>query len=296
MSDDRFFCASESRANSEAVFGTVARIQSWLLLEYPSVWRRRAIQDSRLLSDGVKKHIAALERRGEIDRSLLIRREHRRSGVLRCFHVASCETAPRIRTTLLDDYDHLPDLQLTRGEAVDGLMFAVCTHGRHDKCCAKFGLPVLCEFREKAGDRAWECSHVGGDRFAANVVVFPYGIYYGRVRPEDVAEIVRRSELGQIWLPGYRGRSCFTRPTQIAEYFARVESGRLGIDEFRPKELCQTVGGNTRVQLFAKSDDTVHEVEFSTETDALHQRLTCHATEPSPVPQYRLRRYELIES
>lgn len=296
MSDDRFFCASESRKHGEAVFGTVARIRSWLLLEYPNVWRRSAIQDSRLLSDSVKKHLGHLERQGEIDRSLLIRREHRRTGPLRCFHVASCETAPRIRSLLFDDYENLPNLDPTHGEAVDGLMFAVCTHGRHDKCCAKFGRPVLCEFREQVGDRAWECSHVGGDRFAANVVLFPYGIYYGRVEPEDVAEIVRRSELGEIWLPGYRGRSCFSRPAQIAEYFARVESGRLRIGEFRPKEICRSVGGNTRVQLVAKSDATVHEVEFSTEADALHQRLTCQAAESSPVPQYRLKRYEISAS
>src|SRR3712207_7735232 len=32
-------------------------------------------------------------------------------------------------------------------EPVGGLLYAVCTHGRHDKCCAKFGLPVFCALR-----------------------------------------------------------------------------------------------------------------------------------------------------
>ena len=290
MSDDRFFCAAESRGNGESIYGTVARIRSWLLLEYPGVWRRRAIEDSRLLSDAVKSHIRRLQQHGSIDRSLLIRREYAVSGPLHCFSVLSCEEQPRMSRVMLSDYEELPNLQ-GGAEPLDGLIYAVCTHGLRDKCCAKFGLSLYCAFREHVGERAWQCSHVGGDRFAGNVVVFPHGIYYGRAGPEDVPEIVRLSELGQVWLPGYRGRSCFRRSVQVAEYFARAESGKTGIDEFHPVETVQAEGGATRVQFEARSDGAVHLVEFKTRMDGLAQRLTCEATEFSPVPQYELQRY-----
>jgi len=190
---------------------------------------------------------------------------------------------------LLPDYDALQNVKPSR--PLDEILYAVCTHGRHDKCCAKFGLPVYRAFREEVGKRVWECSHVGGDRFAANVVVFPYGIYYGQVCPDDVAEIVRRTEAGEVWMPGYRGRSCFRRAEQVAEYFARAQSGRLGIDEFRPVATTLLSEDSTRVQLEARSDGSIHVVDFRTRMDTLDERLTCGSMTPSPIPQHELLRY-----
>ena len=59
--------------------------------------------------------------------------------------------------------------------------FLVCTHGRHDTCCAVEGRPVAAALESARPGAVWECSHVGGDRFAANVVAMPHGIYYGQV-------------------------------------------------------------------------------------------------------------------
>ncbi len=271
------------------MYGTVARIRSWLLLEYPGPWRRRAVEDSRLLSAAVKRRLRSLGQEGSLDRPLLIRREHTHQGSFQCFFVQSCDNPPSIRRTVLASYE---ELLTESGETqpVQGLLYAVCTHGRHDKCCAKFGVPVYCAFREIVADRVWECSHVGGDRFAANIVVFPYGLYFGRVTPDEVPELVRRCEAGQIWLERFRGRSCYPRALQVAEYFVRAESGRTGIDEFSPKATSQS-DTLTRVSFEARSDSSVHTVEFSRSTGPLRHLLTCQATQPEPVPQYDLIRY-----
>jgi hypothetical protein len=291
MREQRFFCAAESRANGEAIYGTVARIRSWLLLEYPSTWRRNALDDSRLLSPDLKDYI----RRLPVDRTLFIRQDYYRAGRLRCYFVRSSDDVYAASRYMIADYDSLYQLQ-GWGEQVNQLMFAVCTHGRHDMCCAKFGIPVWCAFRDLAGERAWQCSHVGGDRFAGNVVVFPYGLYYGRVGPDDVPEILRRSDAGEIWLPGYRGRSCFPRAVQVAEYFVRAESGRLRVDEFRPLEVTRVAAGSTRVTFRARSDETLHKVEFMTRADALRQRLTCEATEQAAISQYELKTYSQYQA
>lgn len=292
MTSERFFCSVASRANGESLYGTVARIRSWLLIEYPSVWRRHAIEDSLLLPKIFKNHIKSLQEKGEIDRALLIRREHRLSGPIQCFFVHSCEKPPLIKRTLLSDYEDL--LETAEGEQpVNSLMYAVCTHGRHDKCCAKFGLPVYGALNGLVNERVWECSHVGGDRFSGNVVVFPYGLYYGRVTPDDAAELVRFSERGQIWLKGYRGRSCYPRAVQVAEYFARSESGRLAIDEFELIDSLPLDRTRTQVRFLSHNDSKVHLVEFATSRDRLIEMLTCHSTEPSPVAQHKLIRYSV---
>jgi len=57
---------------------------------------------------------------------------------------------------------------------------------------------------------AWETTHVGGDRFAANLVILPSGGYYGRLDPEDavrVAESALRGRIDLDRLPRHGGSS-----------------------------------------------------------------------------------------
>jgi len=114
-------------------------------------------------------------------------------------------------------------------------------------------------------------------------LVFPYGLYYGRVTPEDVPELVRRSEAGQIWLPGHRGRSCWPRSVQVEEYFLRREMGEMRIDAFRPVEA----DGST-VEFASTQDGVQHRIEFSVRRNAFRQRLTCEAEQESAVSRYEL--------
>jgi len=267
---ERFFCALESQANREQTFGTVARIDSWLLIEYPGVWRHHAVDDSRLLSSEVKQKLG----RFPVDRILLVRQKHEWARELSAFVVQSTGESPSIQRYGLDGYDDL--LRMSgAGERVDKLMFAVCTHSRHDKCCAKFGIAVWCSMRDHIPDRAWQCSHVGGDRFAGNVVVFPYGLYYGRVQPQDVPELVRRSDSGEIWLDGYRGRSTHPRAVQITDYFLRSKSGILGINAFRHLSTERNAHGLTAVTFESRMDASRHHIEYITRPNAIRQQLTC---------------------
>lgn len=278
MHAERFFCSQASRSHAESLYGTVARVRTWILLEYPSVWRHRAVKDSRLLSDSVRKYLE-----GAADRALLIRQGHRRTGDIRCFRI-DC-VAGTASVFSVGDYEELPATSL-EPQPVSGLLYATCTHARHDMCCAKFGLPVACAIRDEVGERAWDCSHVGGDRFAGNVVVFPHGLYYGHVSPEEVPDLIRTSERGDVWLKGYRGRCTHSRNVQIADYFARRESGRLAIDEFRPIEA-----NRGYVRFRATTDGSVHEVEYRIRPEPIHERLTCLAEQPADIPQYELIRY-----
>jgi hypothetical protein len=101
------------------------------------------------------------------------------------------------------------------------------------------------------------------------------------VTPEDVPELVRLSETGQVWLPGYRGRSCWPRSVQVAECFLRRETGETRIDAFRPVEIA----GST-VTFVSTRDQVQHRIEYSILPDAFHQRLTCESAEESAVSRY----------
>ena len=119
------------------------------------------------------------------------------------------------------------DLDLAAaGTPVEHPLFLVCTHGKHDRCCSKFGRPLYDAVREQVEeDWVWQSSHVGGDRFAGNVVSLPDGVYYGRVEPGESWHVLEAALRGEIHLPHYRGRSCHSFPAQAAERAVREETG-----------------------------------------------------------------------
>ena len=117
--------------------------------------------------------------------------------------------------------------------ATDEPFVCVCTHGRHDACCAELGRPTVAALTASHPEQAWEVSHIGGDRFAANVLVLPEGLYYGRVTPEDAPALVDRHLSGHLDLDLLRGRSGLPFAVQVAEVAARRAAGATGLHDLR---------------------------------------------------------------
>lgn len=88
---------------------------------------------------------------------------------------------------------------------------ALCTQGTRDRCCAKWGFPVYraAQALYEAGRLALapiECSHLGGDRFAATGILFPSGSMYGHLDKVDLATLAALDAQGGILHANYRGR------------------------------------------------------------------------------------------
>jgi hypothetical protein len=91
----------------------------------------------------------------------------------------------------------------------DEQLALVCTNGRRDLCCARFGTPVYNYLKNEEpgfpGLRAWQSTHMGGHRFAANLLWLPQGVLYGRVDALSAAEIGTQ-RLDRSTCPTCRGR------------------------------------------------------------------------------------------
>lgn len=223
-----FRCAALSLDNGESQLGTASTVRSFLLVECPGPWGAEALRDSRL-ADPVKRRLWSLETDTGV-RPLLVRRPGRRTG--RGTHVFAAyagSRGPWLERALFEDPRDLLHLDLTpvgRGhrpgwtDEADPLV-AVCTHGRHDACCAERGRPVVAALAERAPEATWEVSHIGGDRFAANVLVLPDGLYYGRLGPEDAAGFLTALGERRLDLEHLRGRTCYPFPVQAAEIHLR---------------------------------------------------------------------------
>ena len=191
-----------------------------------------------------------------------------------------------------DDVTELAGLDPLRpdGTPTTAPAFLVCTHGRRDPCCAQRGWPVVTALTASRGEGTWQCSHVGGDRFAANLVVLPHGLYHGRVTPTSAEEIVRTYLRGRLHLPTLRGRSSYPTAVQAAQHYAREALGIDAIDALEPLAV-------------ERPDDRIVEARLATDSGEVRvvlafresppiSRVTCSAGEPSSVLVWELRTLE----
>jgi hypothetical protein len=229
----RPFCSEISRENGEPLGATASRVDHWLLVEYRGLWSHDAVDGSGL-SDQVKARLRELVQRHPRTKLLLIRRpDRRRASGFAVFVADSREQEERLARLDVEEHEELRGLDpFESAEAVGEPLFLVCTHGKHDRCCARYGRPLWDAVSEHLpAGCAWQCTHVGGDRFAGNVIVLPHGVYYGRVAREDVPDLIEQHLSGRVLLENYRGRSCWPFPVQAAERRIRAQEGLTGLGD-----------------------------------------------------------------
>ena len=283
----RPLCADLSQEHSEPLTATASRVDHWLLVEYRGLWSREPVAGSAL-GDALKEHLRAQACALANSRLLFIRRPDRRRGPLAVFFGRSLEADHRFFRLEIDGYDDVLGVDFASalaggtpvGAPLDHPLFVVCTHGKRDRCCAKYGRPLYDELRAQAeGDWVWQATHVGGDRFAGNVVCLPQGLYFGRVGRADVWPLLDEYLAGRIALEHYRGRSCYPFHVQAAEAAVRAAAGLAGVDDLRLVELESLGDGASRVSFVAGPTGEVHEVDVAAELgEPTH--LTCSAVTP----------------
>jgi hypothetical protein len=183
---------------------------------------------------------------------------------------------------------------ISGAEGVDGPLFLVCTHGKRDRCCALHGRPLYDALRLEAGsDRVWQSTHVGGDRFAGNVVVLPHGLYYGRVGPADAAGLLAATTSGRIDLDRYRGRSAYSFPVQAAERAVRESDRLFGIDDLRLLAAAKSPEGRWRVR-FRTPDAAVHELQVDESVAEEPTNLTCESVEPRRARRWLVSAHDVV--
>jgi len=276
----------------EPLFATASLVTNWILLEQPGPWGYEALERSRLPTP-VARDLRRRSRALGI-RIVLIRRPGRSAPPRRtCFFVHTGLQAQRLECVELESPGDLLDLDwspLVRGEPVAAgspdhdPLFLVCTNGGRDRCCAERGRSVAAALEEAFGERAWECSHIGGDRFAANVVCFPHGVYYGRVHHGEAAGLASEYRHGRLDLEHYRGRTCYDFATQAAEAFIRRARSLDGIDDVVLVDRTRSPG-----RLEARFDTPVGPAVVTIAIGrGLPRRLTCQSATAVGPPEYEL--------
>lgn len=299
MTEQLSRCSLRSLGFDESLRGTASTVRSWLLLEQPGAWSRDALLDDRL-PDRLGPRLHALGQQHGV-KVLLVRRHGRGATSLRrtCFLARTDPRGSWLERVRLPAAEAVFDLDLAalvRGERlgltpVTDPLFLVCTHGKHDPCCAERGRPVAAALAARFPDATWESSHIGGDRFAANVVCLPDGIYLGRLDAEEAVAAAEAHAAGSLDLRHFRGRSCYPFPVQAAEAFLREQRALTGLDDVRLLGSEQT--GDTLRARFADGTGRVFLVRVRTRGAEQAWRLSCHDGADTLPPAYEL--LELVE-
>ena len=246
-------CSEWSRAAGEPLSATAATAQHWLLLEVPGRWPRDVAAGDGL-PGGARRRVVAWSAGSGARRVLFVRRATRHAGLL-AFVVRAEESASEVRRIELEDHASLDTVDLERdGDRVDTRLTLVCGHGSRDSCCALHGTAVTLSLTEHLGDEElWTSSHHGGHRFAANVLVLPAGLQFGRIEPAEAPSLVARALAGRIELGRYRGRTCYAPEVQAAEHAVRTT---VGLEDVSGLRLLDVEGSRVR---FRSRGDAVHE-------------------------------------
>ena len=291
--DRGFRCAAASALRDDALAGTASTVRSFLLVENTGPWGVDALRDSRL-PDRVGAELRRLAALARV-RVLMIRRPDRMTHQhgIRVFAAHAHPDRPWLEGAVLADPRALLDLDLDALGAgrspgltpYDGPLLGVCTHGRHDACCAERGRPVVAALARAHPVETWEVSHIGGDRFAGNMLVLPHGLYYGRLDPVTALAVAGDTLAGHLDLDHLRGRSGFAMPVQAAEIALRRARGETRNEAVRL--VSRRLDGDLTEAVFDLASARYAVRVRTTDGDGLHQ-LTCQATRHNPVPRHEV--------
>lgn len=223
-------CSLEALAVGEPLPGTAPLASVWIVIEQPGPWGRDVLADSPL-DPRVAAHLSAAKRWGI---SVLLARHPDRPGrdldAERHVWVArSVAGGHLLRHGLLADLDDLLSWDLAAMGAghlpamgtIDPTPTTfVCTHSKRDRCCAVSGRALITDLLVGADAaqraRIWECSHIGGHRFAPVMLTLPSGAVHGRLDLDSAREVIQRAVSHEVVLDRLRGLSGFTPPFQVA--------------------------------------------------------------------------------
>jgi hypothetical protein len=295
-------CSDGTRTRGGLPYASAVRYRRFLLLEMPGPWGRSALADSHLeagivrrltaAADAADLHVVLIRRPGQHRPAQHPPAQHPPAEPgTRAWAIADTSAgAERVRWGSWRDPADLLGIDL--GTAPFGAtgpqrLALVCTNGKRDQCCAVRGRPVAAAVASAEGWDTWECSHLGGHRFAATLLLLPSGDMFGQLDPESAREVLRRFDVGQILLPHYRGRCGQPLPVQAALHAAAARLGDCRRGAIRASSV-RSAGDLWEVEVRHRADDWSPERVYHVTvggTPLAPALLSC--ADPGPKPDVR---------
>lgn len=240
-------CAVFAQQQGESLIGTAPLTRRFVLIECPHPWAEAVGQSCGLpadLADQMKQwaqqwpetrfllftgqRLPAGADRDLPRRLMFFEAPESRLQTYRAMQIAA--VAPERLTAAIADYFAARSQGRWPSTALPlaGRHLFICTHGRRDRCCGRYGYPLyrqataLLETLEQSqqlpiGTHIWQVSHIGGHRFAPTLIDLPEGRYYGALTLEDCRALLLRQGSLALLARIYRGWALLPEPVQVLE-------------------------------------------------------------------------------
>lgn len=286
------YCREISIASKEQLFATSPTVNYWILVEYNSEWKENVLK-SIGLSDAIKQKLSDMLHFGKFTRLQWIKNDYRANEDLVVFYlIESTRENRNIYRVELHGYEEILNLNtsdiLNPKNRSEKPILLVCTHKNYDQCCGRMGYTLYKDIQDDDYFDLWQTTHLGGHRFAANVVILPAGIYYGRVDNSSFYVLKDKYLKNQIALEILRGRAYYDKYTQAAEYYLRRSTGELEMDSHEFQSVNKFDTDSYVVTFSSKRSNKLLEVHIQEIENAIDICPGCNDRKPKAVSQFRL--------
>jgi hypothetical protein len=249
-------CSAAALERGDPQAGTAPVASRWLLIEHEGPWAKQPMDTDPLrgtVGAAVERTCAAFG--GKV---LLVRRPGRRGPGEQVRHWYAVDTVRR--TWVRGTWRHADDLlgaahalgtALSDSDEDAAPMVLVCTHGTRDACCAMRGRPIVATLARALPDEVWECTHLGGHRFAGTLLSLPDGACFGRLDAGDAAGVVTAHRQGRTDAAHLRGTTRWAPAVQAALVAALAAHGPASVDDAVPGAV-DADGDRTRVEVLGQ--------------------------------------------
>ena len=152
----------------------------------------------------------------------------------------------------------------------------VCTHGSYDSCCGKLGYPIYDELKKFSSNnpeinlRIFRANHLGGHRFAPNIVDMPEGRNWVRLQPHQISDFILKQKSPSDFRMCHRGWIGLDTPyEQTAEHEILMRVGWDWVNRARSSSIVPNSNGqtdrNVKIECVAEDEANpeVYEVNVS---------------------------------
>jgi len=285
-------CSQLSIESSEQLFATSPVVHYWYLLEFNEQWEEDAFNNSRLSKD-IKKKITELTSHKPYSRLQLIKKTKRDRNNLKLFIAITKENQKELYSIDIADYEEILNLNpynlFDSANQQTQQIILVCTHNSYDKCCGKYGKEVYkyLSIKEKDFD-IWQTTHLGGHRFAANILMLPEGLYFGRVNSESFIHIKNEYSNNKIYLDSLRGKCYYKKEIQASEYYLRSKLEFYGLNNIKLVSSFNK-NSNITVTVFENTlDQKQYTIVLEKNQRALENFASCKDKNKKFLPQFNL--------
>ncbi|MGD1873515.1 MAG: sucrase ferredoxin [Mastigocoleus sp.] len=232
---NNFFCSDNSRKVGENIIGTASNNETYILIECPQPWVSNAFaskwvpENLNVLVKEVKQSklpikflLIANNSSHKVNKTTLLIYEKKKGFISgyskREFQLESIEQAAITFKKWFAGKSVPYEVESNIKRDI-----LICTHGSHDKCCARYGNPFYFYGSQMISDlgwdevRIWKSSHFGGHRFAPTMIDLPDGRYYGRLDNNSFESVLSHTGNIENLKNQYRGWGILPKPLQVME-------------------------------------------------------------------------------